>query len=467
MQMNWRLLTAINAAIALVTVCAVIYMVTRSPSPKRASREPARPRSESNSTGTRPDEPPEKKISIESPEDLTNAQVDDLGAVPAVELTELMRRATPEQLAMLAAKFNDAPTDARTLGGMAVFFQNWAELDPQSALINAFKLNDVTFRKLATTAVVGSASPSAAAELISYITQHPDKDLAEECKDRFLNPLIDNWSTLDPEAASKYMDGVGDTKNNLNSSARENIAYNWASLDPSAALEWIAKQKGKDFVGVTTLYDAALRGWCLKDLAAAATYVQQHLDEPAGKASVESVAKTLFDHNIEDATSWIGRLPAGEQRALAETTIAQSWVDKNPVASSKWFATLSETDQKEVVGTIVRGWAAQSWPETSRWIETLTGEVRDYAISSAINTHPEGTTDSDSLALALSIRDEEMRTTRIYEAIQGWAYNDAQSAEAWVRNSPLSSEEKEHLLSRISEIRKATSEEAAAEATTN
>ncbi len=466
MQMNWRLLTAINAAIALVTVCAVIYMVTRSPAPKRTSRESAQRRSEP-STSSPPDERAGKKISIESPEDLTNARVDDLGAVPAVELTELMRRATPEQLAILADKFNDAPTDARTLGGMAIFFQNWAQLDPQSALINAFKLNDVTFRKLATTAVVGSASPSAAAELIGYITQHPDKDLSEECKNRFLNPLIDNWSTLDPEAASKYLDELGDTKNELNSTARENIAYNWASLDPSAALDWIAKQKGKDFVGIASLHDAALRGWCLKDLAAAATYVQQHLDEPVGKHSVESVAKALFDHSIEDATRWIGRLPAGEQRGHAETAIAQSWVDKDPVASSKWLATLSESDQKDLVETIVRGWAAQNWTDTSRWIETLTGDVRDYAISSAMNMHPEGTTESDSLTMALTIRNEELRTTRIYEAIQGWAYSDAQSAETWVRNSPLSSEEKEHLLSRISEIRKTTSEEAAAEATTN
>lgn len=464
--MNWRLLTAINAAIALVTVCGVIYLVTRSPATQQ-SRANQRQTASESSAGIKQPEAQERKVHIESVDDLTNARVDDLGAVPAVELTELMRRATPEQLAALAAKFNDAPTDARTLGGMAIFFQNWAELDPQNALINAFKLNDVTFRKLATTAVVGSASPSAAAELIGYITQHPDKDLSEECKDRFLNPLIDNWSTLDPEAASKYMDEVGDTKNNLNSSARENIAYNWASLDPSAALDWIAKQKGKDFVDIVSLHDAALRGWCLKDLAAAATYVQQHLDEPVGKDSVESVAKALFDHNIEDATRWIGRLPAGEQRGRAETMIAQSWVDKDPVGSSKWLATLSESDQKDVVGTIVRGWAAQNWPETSRWVETLTGDVRDYAISNAINMNREGTTESDSLTLALSIRDEELRTTKIYEVVQGWGYNDAQSAEAWVRNSPLSSEEKEHLLSQISEIRKNTSEAAAAEATTN
>src|SRR5438067_5141307 len=333
MQMNWRLLTAINAAIALITVCALIYIVTRSPVIKRASRESARTRSESNSTSTRPDERGERKISIESPEDLTNTRVDDLGSVPAVELTQIMNRATPEQLAMLAAKFNEAPTDSRTLAGMGIFFQNWAELDPQAALIGAFKLNDVTFRKLAARTVVNSISSSAAPGLIDYLTKHPDKDLMPDCKGGFLAALVNSWANLDPEASSKFMDDLGDTKNDLNYSVRNEIAYDYASLDPSAALDWVGKQKDKDFVQLPDLYDAAIRGWCLKDLKAAATYVQQHLDEPVGKGSVESVAKALFDHDIEDATTWIGRLPAGEQRSKAETTIAQSWVEKDPVAS--------------------------------------------------------------------------------------------------------------------------------------
>src|SRR5205814_58589 len=80
----------------------------------------------------------EERARIEALNDLSQARVDDLGAVPAIELTQIMRRATPEELAALAYKFNEAPTDARTMGGMAVFFQDWAEIDPKAALIGAF-----------------------------------------------------------------------------------------------------------------------------------------------------------------------------------------------------------------------------------------------------------------------------------------------------------------------------------------
>lgn len=454
--MNWRLLTAINAAIAVVTVCAVIYLVTRSPAPKRTSRGSAQTRSEPNSTSTRPDERAEKKISIESPEDLTNARVDDLGAMPAVELTELMRRATPEQLAALAAKFNDAPTDARTLGGMAIFFQNWAQLDPQTALIGAFKLNDVTFRKLAARAVVNSISPSAAAGMIDYVTKHPDKDLASECKEWFLGSLVESWSNLDPEASSKFMDDLGDTKNNLNIPVRNEIAYNWATLEPSAALDWVGKQKDKDFVQLPELYDAAIRGWCLKDLNAAATYVRQHLDEPVGKDSVGSVAQALFDHNIDDATSWIGHLPNGDQRNEAESTIAGTWSQKDPTAAAKWLTTLPESEQTSLVSTIARNWSQSNWQEASQWIGTLTGDVRDTALVSAVNR--EGATEIESLSLALSIGNPERQDNTIENVIRNWSYRDPDAAENWVKGNGLSPDRQQKLLSVISESKAAATE---------
>src|SRR5207245_9615176 len=91
-----------------------------------------------------------------------------------------------------------------------------------------------------------------------------------------------------------------------------------------------------------------------------------------------------------------------------------------------------------------------------RWIETLSGDVYDSAISAAMNR--ENATESDSLTLALSIRNDELRQTRIENVIRNWSYNDAESAESWVKSSPLSPEERGRLLSLISETRKAVDE---------
>src|SRR5690348_3081626 len=108
MQMNWRLLTIVNAAIAVITVSAVIFGVSRT--------RTQRPRSARRQTAEAQAGPTEAKFEdqaarnrIEALADLSNARVDDLGAVPPAELTHLMDHATPEQLAALALKFNDAP----------------------------------------------------------------------------------------------------------------------------------------------------------------------------------------------------------------------------------------------------------------------------------------------------------------------------------------------------------------------
>jgi hypothetical protein len=455
MQMNWRLLTAINAAIALVTVSAVIFVVTR-PAGEHAPTTTRKTSGRSDSRNENQASEREAKARIEALADLSQARVDDLGSVQAAELAHLMDRATPEQLAALALKFNDAPTDARTLGGMAVFFQAWTQLDPNAALIGAFQLQDVTMRKLAATTVVNSISPSAAPELIGYLTQHPDKDLLSECKNDFLDALVGSWSSLDPKAASKFMDDLGDTKTSFNYRARNVIAYNWGTLDPEAALEWARKQNS-DYLDTSYLYNQVIRGWCFKDIGTASAYVAQHLDDPAAGRAASSVVEAMFARDPKNATAWITQMPHGRPRSEAESTIAGVWSQKDPASASQWMATLPTDDQAEIVGTIVSNWASDNWPETSRWIETLSGDVRDRALSSAMDRND--ATNSDSLTLALSIRDDEFRHNRIENVIQSWSYNDPQAAEAWVKNSPLSPEEKQHLLSTIEETRKANEDQ--------
>jgi len=449
--MNWRLLTAINAAIALITIAVVIFAITRSGPEKiraqRATQSPAENKDGSESS--------EKKV-VQHLDNFSQARVDNMGAVPAAELTQLMSRADPEQIAALAQKFNEAPVDAHTMGGLGVFFQGWAGLDPNAALVGAFQLSDVTLRKLAVRTVINSVSPSEAPGLIAYLTEHPDKDLEAECKNDFLGGLVASWSLLDPEAASKYMDALGDTKNNLAFRAREEIAYNWGSLDPSAALDWVRSQKGNDFVDATSLHDDVIRGWCLKDVTAAAAYIAQHLDDSIAERGASEVATAMFTHDPEQATAWISQMPEGQPRSSAESTVASMWTQKDPAAAAKWLDTLPENEQSDLVGTIARTWADNNWPETSRWIETLSGNVRDYAISNAMNR--EGATESDLLTLALSIRNDELRQTRIENVIQQWAYDDPQSAEAWVKSSALSTEEQNHLHSVISETQQQATE---------
>ena len=453
MQMNWRLLTIINAGIALITIVVVIFGVTRSrPEKSRAQRA-----NKFSAEQKQALESSEKKV-VEHLDDFSQARVDNMGAVPAAELTQLMGRANPDQIAALAQKFNDVPVDAHTMGGLGVFFQSWTGLDPNAALVGAFQLSDITLRKLAVRTVVNSVSPSEAPGLIAYLAEHPDKDLEAECKNDFLGGLVASWSLLDPEAAAKYADELGDTKNSLASRAREDIAYNWGTLDPSAALEWLKTEKGKDFIDPDSLYVDVIRGWSVKDVRAAAAYIAQHLDDPNAERGASAIAMAMFAHDSEQATTWISQMPEGQPRSSAESDVASAWVQKDPQSAVKWLGTLPESEQSDLVGTIARVWANNNWPETSRWIETLSGTVRDYAISNAVNR--DAASETESLTLALSIQNEEMRYNRIEDVVRNWSYSHPEAAESWVKNSPLSSEQRGQLLSVIARSKPAAASEA-------
>jgi hypothetical protein len=456
--MNWRVLTAINALIALITVGAVIFDLTRTGQGVRSRTEN---RQTSRQSGSAADqrEPRDKQVHIESVEDLTNARVDDLGSVPAVALTELMRRATPEQLMAMALKFNEAPTDARTFGGMGVFFQAWTELDPKAAISGAFQMNDVGMRRLAARTVVWSASPHAAPELINFVKDHPDNDLKDECQGEFLGNLVSIWSQLDPGAASSYLDQLGEVKNDdgfLSHKARGDTAYNWATLDPSAALEWVAKQKNNDAVDSSDLYDNIIKGWARNDISSAAAYVRQHLDDPDIGNNVSSLVAAMVDHNLEEATDWVGKLSAGDPRDQAESKLISLWSAKDPASAAKWVASLPVQEQASLSRTITNYWMESNWQDASRWIATLTGDARDEALVAATNR--EAATQYDSLSVALSIGNEQTRNDVIERIIRGWAAADVSAAQAWVSGSPLSTEQRDHLRSVISEVQQNTAE---------
>jgi hypothetical protein len=56
-------------------------------------------------------------------------RLDKIGSVPPSELYQVLLRATPEERATLAGKFNDLHYNAPTHAAACIFFQAWSELD--------------------------------------------------------------------------------------------------------------------------------------------------------------------------------------------------------------------------------------------------------------------------------------------------------------------------------------------------
>jgi hypothetical protein len=164
----------------------------------------------------------------------------------------------------------------------------------------------------------------------------------------------------------------------------------------------------------------------------------------------------MFDHDVDQATGWVSQMREGDPRDQAERTLVSSWAEKDPSSAARWVALLPAGEQTSLVRSIADNWVNTNWPDASRWIATLTGDAHDTALAAAVNR--EGSAQVDSLSLALSIGNEAMRDNAVENTVRNWAATDANAAESWVNGSPLSSEQRDHLRSVISETQQNSAE---------
>lgn len=427
----------INAAIAFVTVMTVLFDISQVRHREIFVKPAASESPQTNQGRTLHPHP--------SLGDIARVRVDDLGSVPPSELYEVLLRATPEEIAALALKFNGLPNDGPTNAAIGVFFQAWAELDGKSALAAAFLINDVSLKRMAAGTVILSVSPSTAPELAAILKDHPDKDLMAECKGTFLDTLLERWSCVDAPAAAKFFENLGDTQ--LGYSTAGKIAHAWATVDPYAALGWAEKQKETSNGEREPLFNDVILGWCSKDVTAAAAYVFEHMNRPWAIQAATSVALAMFNQDPGAATSWLRDLAPGEAKMQAEASLVSEWADKDPLAAAHWMEKLSRDDQKAAIAPLMGTWVARDWNAASKWLATLSGDLRDNAIAAAVGTYQTTVLPSETLSWALSINNKETRTDAVQNVLRQWASIDPQAAATWIRSSLLSKEEKDQLLS--------------------
>ncbi len=383
-----------------------------------------------------------------SASDISQMRVDKIGSVPPSELYQVLSRATPEQITALVRKFDDLRYNGPTHAATAVFFQAWSELDGKKALQSALGLKDAKLRLTAINTVVNSVSPYDSPELAKYLLANPDPEFPNTSRGRFLSTLIAHWSETDAPAAANFLDSLGSDTRNALASAGQEIAFSWATVDPSAAIAWANRQQQLHVEGADTLLTYVIRGWCERDIDAAAAYIASHPDEPSASDSVVLgvAVHSLFDQSPDKAANWVRGISSSEARAGATSKLAARWANKDPVAAARWFGNLTEADQSTAAVGLAAVWAEMNFKEASTWISSLQGDIRDTAIRAAIG-NAKTISPQDSLSLALLMQDTELRTNVVEGVVQQWLANEPDAARGWIASSSLTSEEKQKLLS--------------------
>jgi hypothetical protein len=435
----WQVATLLNIAILLVTVTVAFFTwssVARGRSDGRwtAANQFGAPRTGFNA----------RHNSESLPLNIAEARVDDFGTVAPAEFYEVLLRATPQELAGLASRFNELPNNSRTMAAVGMFFQAWAELDGKSALAGAFQMRDVGVRRMAANTVVHSASPSISPDLAAYVVAYSGKDFTDDNRYDLLDSIVSRWADLDPAAAANFLETIPETAGEMRNNTGSNIAFSWGTLDPDAALQWVQRQTSNPEI----LFNSVVNGWSKSDSDAAGTYVIQHIDQPGAFEAASSVALAMLNEDPNKAARWLRELPSGEVKANAERALASSWAERDPLEAAQWAEGLELEDRVTAAGTIANLWKSRNWEEARAWLGTISGEFRDAAIAGALNFDYQGQiSPAEALPLALSMMDRQNRNSVVQNVIQRWGSDQPQAAIDWIQSSPLSKEEKQDLLS--------------------
>ncbi|MEP7016042.1 MAG: hypothetical protein ABI925_11430 [Verrucomicrobiota bacterium] len=435
--MKWRLFTAINAGIALITLALVA--VDLRANKKRRAQSPM-----TESERDRAGDPRRASLRDYEGDDITRMRVDQIGSAPPSELYQVLLRATPEQRAALAQKFDDLHYNAPTHSATCIFFQAWAELDGRSALQSALEIRDPKIKFAAINTVVNSISPYDSPELAEHLLAKPDEVLGR-AHGVFLSALIARWAETDAPTAAKFLEGLkSDVKGALVSAGQE-VAFSWATVDPTAAIAWVNQQQGLHVEGADTFLTAAVKGWFEADLEAASAYIASHADQPGVSASIADVTVLLVVESPDKAAKWVPTISSPEAREKATRKLAVLWADRDPQSAVRWFDHLSQEDQSVAVGGLAATWAELDFAQASKWIGGLKGDFRDHAIQVVI-ANVKDASPSATLDLAKSIESSEQRIDVIEGIIVQWAHKDPGAARAWITGSSLSETDKTRLL---------------------
>jgi hypothetical protein len=366
----------------------------------------------------------------------------NISAIPFQELYEALARQSPDEISRLAKQLETSSSDPQTQAKIKAFFTAWVHLDAKSAFNAAVGFQRPENRTAAVEATVNGADTDALEEIARALAQLPPDTLPRPNRDNFLALAIGKWSESDPAAAARLLER-SNIQGFQKSSASHSIALNWARQDPAAALRWAQEQPATPF-GLNPL-NGAVMGWWSKDPEAAEAYALDQAGTPMGRQLVQSIAGQMANKDRDAAAAWIAKIRDEKLRDQTYGATAAQLAITDPKAASEWGLTLPEGAQTGAISATVSIWAQNSPSEAARWINGLTGKVRDAAVGSYAYAVAE-TDPAAAMVWAATISDQSQRQSTTRYSMRQWLARDPNAARSWVQNSSLGAEEKAKLL---------------------
>lgn len=248
------------------------------------------------------------------------------------------------------------PTRARSTQ-LSAIFRGYAATNPQGAFAQALALDEngrLKNRLLGDVieAQIQSGSLEVAKMSVDSIT---DPELQENLRD----DLIDEWAEFDPEAASAYLESLGE---GATARLKEALVSEWAESDPAAAAAWLGSLVPDD-PAVARASAAIIREWTRYDLAASAEWLNSLPDSPDLDRAVASYAFRAAEEDPEAAMTWAGSIKNDRRRSWMMERVAGTWKEQDSETFQSYLdsSELSEEQRDRLENAESRGGGWGRW----------------------------------------------------------------------------------------------------------
>lgn len=329
--------------------------------------------------------------------DHSRITVREIATVPFSELYDILRSVSREQLLAWARDLEQMPRGPRQRAAVSAYYKSLIQVDHRAAIEAVLRAENLNMRDLAIDALLKAAPESVWGDLAEMMVNLPFQN-----RGAFREDVIWNWSRVDPEAVSKFIESH--PVNKEDDGRLFSLMSHWAEIDPAAAREWVEA----DFSRQTKdAFRAFVTSWADVDRAAAIDYAVANAKRANFDEAINDLAYQFVRLAKEDATRLILLLPSEQAKAavkhIAHTTSTvllgvPEGYQRPPEEVVKWMAGLPMELWSDSIGEVAKEWLTRDPSAATFWFDQLRPEMRDTAIASFCRA-----ADSESAAQVLTL----------------------------------------------------------------
>jgi hypothetical protein len=325
---------------------------------------------------------------------------------------------------------------------VAAYYKSLIQVDHHAAIEALLQAKNLNVRDVALDALLKAAPESIWGDLAEMLERLPYQGRGAVRED-----VIWNWSRVDPEAASQFIERHPESEED--DSRLYSLLCNWAQIDPVSARDWLEADGSRQ---TNQAWRAFVGSWAELDRTAAMNFAVANARRPNFDKALGDLAYHFVRTSKEDATKLMLLLPV-EQAQTAMKTVARTTSGvllgapedyQRPSGEvARWMVNLPVELWSEDIGDVAQTWLKDDVVAATAWLDQLRPDLRDTAITSFCRM-ADSELAAQVMTLGLKIGDPKLRDRALGEFARRRGSTREQAIDA-INDLSISDEQRAHL----------------------